>query len=530
MEETANKKGFSKKVVAIIIVIALLVIGGSVTAYVLLTQSAKAQYFKAEANTIEFISKKVEERYQPEFDWATQAKENPTETTLELSAEYNGSPTVGTGMKAKQIINNSTIQLTTQLDQDEKQLATDVQVKFGGIEVKDISVYLDANKLMLQLPFLKESLQIKDTELGDLLQEADPAAFTGTDIDFNTFFASMDGLLSEKDKEYLQEKYIKMIYKELPGDAFKTTEETVKVQDKSVKTKKITLSLSEKQIKNLVTTVLEKMKKDDRLKEMIKEQLKLQQFGSLSSKTMADPMESEIDTIMKDFEKSIDQAIDGIKDFQIPDGLTSTIWVKDDLIVKRDLKSSMAPKGEQVVTFRIKASQLLNDNEQKLEYKLILEHNDIINLAANLSNKDNELDDSVTITIADEYEITYEGSSTLEDGTREFERVFSLNSPDPANSGSLKWSGEATYKNDKMSSEHTFSLEAPRMTQNMGSLHISKEAKTIKKVDKPDTSNVKDIGNMSINEIAQYVQTEVVPQFQQWLIGVMGAGGNANSF
>src|SRR5690625_6718003 len=81
MDETVNdgteKRGFPKKIIAII-VIAVLVIGGSVAAYVMFNLSDKEKYFLAEKKSFEFMADKVEERFQPELDWLEQSKENQT--------------------------------------------------------------------------------------------------------------------------------------------------------------------------------------------------------------------------------------------------------------------------------------------------------------------------------------------------------------------------------------------------------------------------------------------------------------------
>ncbi|WP_099158713.1 DUF6583 family protein [Virgibacillus ndiopensis] len=521
--ETGKKKGLSKKFI-VIIVIALLVIGGSVSAYVLLTKSAKAQYFSAEKNTIDFMVDRVKERYEPEVKWLEHTEKNPTETSLELSAEAN-IPGSGFGMMSPQaIINNSTITLTTQMDRKEKQIASDIKASFGEMELGDINFYMTADKVMLGLPFLKETLQVNDKDLGKLLKEIDPTTFNGEEeIDFNTVFEAMEGTLSKEDRQYFKEEYITMIYDKLPDDAFETTKETVKVDTKNVETEKITFHLSEKQVKDLIVTILEKMKDDKRLKEIIKEQMELQQFG-MPTTGMANPMALDIDQMIEEFDSSIDDAIKGLKDFKIPNGLTSIIWVSNDLIVKRDFSISMGPTNEELGTLTVKGTHLLSDTEQKFDYEFSVGdsvNKETMTVAGDLTWEDNKADDSIKLTAGD-FELSYEGTETLDDNNREFERVFSYN--DQVNNGSLTWSGEATYENDQMNSENTFSIEAPNISQDMFSLHVAKDAKTIKKVDAPSESNVKDLGSMSMNEIMQYIETEATPQFQQWLMGITGAG------
>ncbi|SFD59612.1 hypothetical protein SAMN05216238_102342 [Lentibacillus persicus] len=528
MEQNTTKKRMPKTLIAIIVA-AVLVIGGSAAAFALITGSPKAQYFQAEKNTIEFLTDSVKERYQPEMDWREHSMENPTENAVELSAEYNGPPSSGMGMGPEQILNNSTIAFTSQVDQDNHQMNADLQMNFAGIEINDIGMYLDSDKARLQLPFLDEALQITDENLGPLLQDADPS-LSEIKIDFEAIFNQMEGTLPEEDREYIADEYLSMIYSELPDDAFTEEQEKVTVQEQSIDTTKITLNLSEQQLKALITTVLEKMKNDDDLKEIIEEQIRMQQYGVFASDSLPNDMENDVTAAMDDFDQSIDDAISGLEDYQIPEGLTSTIWVQDNLIVKREFSTSLAPAEETLTTLTISGNQLLTNEEQNLSYEFTADDDSTVTVDANLSNKENQLEDSITIA-ADGIELSYNGSSQLQDGTREFERVFSFSSPDPNGSGSLNWSGEATYENDQKRADHTLAVDMPDLPQEFVSLNIKNDAKTINEVTQPDDSNVKQLGDMSAQEVETYFQTEFAQQFQQWFMGMMGApGGNMNNF
>src|SRR5690625_5734967 len=89
---------------------------------------------------------------------------------------------------------------------------------------------------------------------------------------------------------------------------------------------------SEEEVKDSLAANFEKIQEDDRLKEIIKEQYEIQQFG------MPD---TDFDNMMKEFDTALEDAQDEIKDLQIPDGITSTIWTKDKLIVKREFSVEM---------------------------------------------------------------------------------------------------------------------------------------------------------------------------------------------
>lgn len=521
MTESTNdgvrKKGVSKGLVAIIVAL-VLVIGGSVAAFVLLNLSDKEKYFLAEKNTLDFLVEEVEDRYQPELEWVEQTEENPTRSTMELSAEYNDPAAGGSGtFDPSQFINNSTVTLTSEADMEAKKMNAKLKADIGGVEIDNFNVYITAEKLLVGLPFIEELLQIKDENLGSLLHEMDPVTFTGEEsLNLDYLF---DSGKNAEDLEYLKEEYGKMIYEEIPEDAFKTTEETVKVQDESLESEKIKFHLSEDQLKTIITKVLDKMKDDEKLKEIIEEQMALQQIGT--------PASQDINQTMKDFETGIKDAKESLKDFQIPDGLTSIIWVNDDKVVQRDFKLEMGPSKEELVAFTVKGSQLLKSETQSFNYDLGFSDNyseGNMKLSGELSWKDQKAKDSINLSVED-MAITYDGSETLKDGKREFTRTFSYEDASGAG-GSLIWDGEANYEKDQMKAVHDFSLESPGLSQDMFGLHINTEGKTIEKVEIPSEEDVKDLGSMSADEIMNYMETDVTPKFQQWIFGILAGSGN----
>ncbi|OZU89772.1 hypothetical protein CIL03_01120 [Virgibacillus indicus] len=526
MDETLNnggkKKGFSKGLIAVIAA-AVLVVGGAAAAFVLLNFSEKEKFFLAEKNTLDFIVEKAEERYEPELNWMEQTESTPTESTIELSAEYNAPDNFGAGgfgaVDPAQIINNSTITITGAADMENKQATAALKADIGGMEINDINFYVTAEKLMVGLPFLEELLQMKDEDLGGLLKEIDPNMFTGEEtMNLENLFEGSNGMLSEEDQEYLEEEYAKMIYDELPEDAFKSENETIKVNGESLDADKITFHLTEDQLKEILTKTFEKLEKDDKVKEILREQMALQ-FGPT-------PMDSDIDQFITEYETAMADAKEGVKDFQIPDGLTAVSWISNDLIVQRDIKVEMGPSADELVSFAIKGSQLLQDTNQFFNYDLSFADSydeGTLNISGNLSWEGNEADDFISLT-ADEFSLSYEGTESLSDNKRDFERIFSIEEPSTGG-GSLVWAGNSTYDNDQMSSEHNLSIESPNLSQDMFALHINTDGKTIDSVEIPEDENVKDLGSMSADEIMNYFENEVTPQMQQWMFGILAGSG-----
>lgn len=521
------KKGGQKRLIAIIL-IAILLIGGSVAAYAFLNISPKAKYFKAEKASIDYLVDQFETRYQPEVDWHEKTKEDPTETTWNVSAEYNDPSMEYTdfGMVSpSQIINNSSLTLKTQLDQKNKELAAEVKGNFGEIEVGDIHFFLTEKNMMLGLPFLDELLQVKNDDLSKLLHNLDPETFSENES-FNLWdlVDQTNNILPEEDLDYLKAEYVDMINSELSKDAFTSEDETINVNDKSLNTEKLTFHLTEKEMKDILSKLLSKMGQDKKFKDMLKKQFQVQEFGAgIKLSELTDEMEVASNEFINEFEEGLKEANKSLKTFHIPDGMTSIIWVHDGLIVKRDFSIKLGPSKDELVTLFVKGSQLLQDEKQSFTYDIgVKEDNEeyAVTISGDLSSKNNKIEDSIKL-MTDNSEIAYNGSETLKDGKRDFERSISVDEAFQG-SGKLIWSGTATYAKDKMNSEHQFALEVDDVNQDMFTLHLKKDAKTIKSVDKPKNEDIKDLGSMSETELIQYMETDVASQFQQWLMGLMG--------
>src|SRR5699024_219071 len=190
----------------------------------------------------------------------------------------------------------------------------------------------------------------------DLLYEADPESFTGEENpDFSTFFE--DSVLSEEDEAYLKNEYLEMIYDKLPDSAFEIIEETVKVNGDSLKTEKMTMHLTETTVKDILQATFKKMQQDDRLKEIIQSQFESEQFGLPAD--VNPEIENEFTALMDDFDTALNEAQEGVKDLQIPDGVTSTIWTQDNLIVKREFSADIGASEGEMVSLAVTGTQSL---------------------------------------------------------------------------------------------------------------------------------------------------------------------------
>ncbi|WP_139180289.1 DUF6583 family protein [Gracilibacillus ureilyticus] len=518
MEGTENKKK-TNKIIPIIVAVAVILIAGIITTQALLKTSGKEEYFLAEKKTFEQLEEALEERYEGELAWVEHSKENAVESVLEITGETNNPDFAAMGYD--QIINNANITIESAMDMKEEVASANISAGFSGIELNGIEGYINGNELSFSLPFINDIIQLNGDDLGRILHEIDPMTFTGEEnIDFTDFFS--DSSLVTEDIEYLEEEYVKYLYNEIPEEAFESASEKVSVDGNEVNAEKITFHLSEEEVRAILKDLFNKMADDERLREIIIDQATYMNFASVELP------EEELATFEEDFVSGLKEAADEIEKLKIPDGFTSIIWVKDDIIVKRDLTLSIeSTENDSTATIKVEGTNAVSDTDQKIDYVITFADEtseETVNLSADLSHKDGESKDIVTFS-AGGIVITIEANqSKLEDGGKSFEHIFSFEE-DGVSNLSLHWLGEAKYEEDQMTADHTFFVEdGATINQDTLSIFVKETGSTIDQVEIPDPDQVKNLSDMSGEEIIEYFETDVMSQFEGWMMNMMGTG------
>ncbi|WP_080874184.1 DUF6583 family protein [Oceanobacillus timonensis] len=523
-DEQPKKKGLSKGIIAIIIAVIVLA-GGGAAAFFMTASSPKATFFQAEKNSIEQLQHFAETRYEGEFDWYEQSMENPVSQNATLGVNLEGLENeefVDPQMIA--MLSNAELAMNSETDMENKQAYMDLSVNVAGMNLDGIAGYVEGSDVYAELPFLEEVLQISDEDIGSVLAEVDPYTFTGNEslgIE-ELVFENNGQLLTDEEKEYIQDEYIMFVYDELPDDAFESENEDVEVNGESISAEKIAMNLSEDELKSVITSVLEKMKEDEEFQEILRNQ-----FERSASTPLQDPevMQQQIDTMFAEFDTAIDQGIEGVENFQFPDGLQSTLWVSDDKVVQRELVASMAPEGEEPIAFSLSGGQLLNDDQIYFDHTLTMGDENVeanIGLNGDFQGTGESVTDNANLTFAFDdgftpvqFDASYTGDETLDGSARDFDRQFEFTADNQT--VNLGWTGDSTYDGDQMSSNNNIAFSIPGYVDNV-SMDVNSEGAVIDAVEGIDTSNVVDLGAMSAEELQQYFQGDFNSQFQQWLM------------
>ncbi len=515
MEDTGVKKRFPKAIIVLIVTV-LVVIGGSASAFFILTKSPKVQYLTAEAKTYNQMRTLFEERYKNEMDWTKVKQEKPVETTYDLSAEWND-PSVDYEMQEMQsIINSVVISMKQVNDPVKKEMEFGLSGKMGSASTGFITMYATTEKVLLSLPFADELIRMDDSDYGKLMKEVDEDYDGKETIGLPHLFED-NYIMAEELRTYLTKEYMAYIAKELPEEAFSSDKEELELFGEKKKTTKVVMDLSEEQVKTLLKNLFEKAKNDEKLREALEEQVAFRSFGEDVSNT-------EAAEIMENFEEALVEIVDDIDTWSIPNGLQSTIWHDSNIIVKREFTMALGEDKDSAETMTVDGTQLLEKTQQKWDYTIAVKDSrgeeETAKVEGDLSWKDQKSDDSISITF-DDMKIVYKGKEELKDNKRTFTRSFGLTDGeiDPA----VIWRGKATYEKDSVKVDHEFTVSEKSIGETPFNLMLKQQGKIVKQVDMPEeTDDTVKIGEMDMNELQRFVEFDLGRKFEGWLYGLMG--------
>ncbi len=492
-QNSTPKKPKSKKFVVSIIsaIFALLIVGGGVFAFFNMQKTPKDQLLLAELNSWNQLSDAFENRYKPEIEWAKKAETTPTEYTYDIGAYVNGDFYSYEEMMFAEILGNSTLSLNVQTDPNKQLMKADMEADINGVTIDQLSAYITTEEVMVGFPFSDDILQVKDGDFGDFMRTLDPYYEGSDSLGLSDWMGK--NMFSEENKEYLVKEYLLFFYNSLPTEAFKESSEDIEVFGENLKATKISMELSGDQIKDSLLKVLEKAKDDPKFEAIIMETV-------TNIMGAAGTIEEDLNL---DINEGLESAIEELKDTDIPNGIKYTVWVNSDTVVQSEFEI-----GDE---FKVEGTRQFTNDKQQWDYVVEVEGEKVY-FTGDLSSKDGEFEDEVTLI--DDYEtgFTYEGSEELVDGERTFER--SLYFTDGYDDFELYWIGDTSYDGDSMEGTHTIGIGTYEFDIEISFDEVGKFIKNVK----IPTDNIVDIGSMSEDEIQAYMEEEFLFEAQSWFM------------
>lgn len=508
----------SKGLLIGLLVAALVLVGGGASAFFLMNKSPKMAYFAAESETIQKMVEVFEDRYKNEVKWLETQEKKPVESRLTLSGESN-TPDADEFLPGVQsILENSEVSIRNVYNPVKKELELELAGALGGVKLNAGKTFVTEEEVMVSLPFTDDILLLKDQDFGKLMSQFDENYEGQEELGLSKLFER--GMTSSNELNTYFKEYLTYLVEKLPEEAFTKEKEEIDLDGKKVAANKLTMKLSEKEVKGLMKDLLGKIRDDKRMEELIKTSLNGQDaFSSLPGEDIT----GEFGMVFGNFKGEMNDIIEAVDELSLPGGIESTIWQDKNSIVKRDFAIAIGYYEGEEMAFNIAGTQLLEQAKQKWAYTftiedLYFEDKTKIEFTGDLAWDQKEAKDVIKLT-TDEVEFYYEGKEKLDGKKRTFTRAVGYT--DDYSSPALVWSGNATHESDSVKATHKFSIGDE--DEAMYGLDIKQDSKVVKKVNLPSKEErFINLGEMDILALEKYLYEEFLPKFDEWSNNLIG--------
>ena len=435
---------FMKK--PIFIIGLLLLIGGGVTAAILLNKSPKELYLLSEYNSIKESMAGFEDTYGDALKFQEQTLEKPSQTEFKVSGGFTQESAVGDPDydMFQELLSSSSIEAKVQQDPTKEQAHYELALNIENEKAIDAELYQSKNQLGFKVPALYDKfLYFNHDQFGKLMRKMDPY-YTGPEKLELSNLELRDLKLTEEESEYLSDRYTGYVLDALKDENFELKKDVnFEFKGEEMKLRSVTLSLDEKEVKAFLNGFIDQLIKDDKLHSILIKRIEIVADAAAVAEETEQFDKKEMKEEMVDSLKEMKEDLDEIS---FPDGFKSTLLIdKDEQIVDRDTKFAVAMDGEQAnAAFTTKNVPYQDDkewNEWKIEVspkeegsgnKLALQYTNDVQ-----KQKEDRTEDMQVKVMLEEYgepeELLFKMNSVFKgvDGKQEINREFGLESDSP---------------------------------------------------------------------------------------------------
>lgn len=229
--------------------------------------------------------------------------------------------------------------------------------------------------------------------------------------EYATYFEETDANID--DVEYVIERVKDSLLNNLDSKDFSKTSEKINIDDKDIKTTKVTYTLTESKLTNILINVLKELKEDSKFMNKI----------SILSNT-------NVDELKKEFDEMINQLNDELKDADTKDELLISVYTKG--IMNEAIKYSIQSDDEIISYTNYKDVKTVEFKDSETTYLIL----------TNVKNDDETYKTEITM---DTVKITIDSKIENNTWTNNYKLVES--------ESMMQISGEYTYKTEEVNKE-----------------------------------------------------------------------------
>lgn len=370
--EAPMKKRIPKIWLIIAIVAGVLVAGTSAFGYFMM-KSPMTMYLLAEQKSFKQLQSDLDEKYGElaEYQQLLLKKPSVNEMTISGNVEVPKGEVTPEIEMLQEVLSKAALKINSEQDPVSKSSKVTIGLEYDSAKTFNVELYQSKELLGLKVPLLYDkSFYLKTDEYGQFMRMLDPYYEGPEKLDFNTNILE-DIQFTDEEKSYLMKRYSTFLLSELKEEMFTLKKDIpFEHEGQKMKTKEITLKLSEEQTKSLMSKWVKHLIEDDELHKMIADRVvKLNEYSQLdqSGQNMLSS-----NNVKKELKNGLAEINKGLNDFSIPNGFKSMILLDNKgQIVSRNIEFSLSDGNEALdFNFSSKNVALKSKEDRDKEWKI----------------------------------------------------------------------------------------------------------------------------------------------------------------
>lgn len=350
------KKGVNSWLIALITV---LVVGGiGATAFGFFkNQDPMALYMTAEGNTMKEQMDNMDTYYGDSIKLQERMYKDAYEANSTVTADFDLQSNQMNPMVAmvQGILSTAKVEVNQKMNPATKESYVGLDVLLQGTSLGNMNFYQSKDTSSLQVPFLYDQyFSLDNDKLGALLEKyGEPAEIKQIPnlIDYQ------QNNLNYTELKEITSDYVKSIADQLTEEQF-SLEKNADYEGGTYN--KVTITLSEKEAEDMVRSILNKLKDDQRIWDMYETQFALMDVQSGSQQD-----------IIGEMKKSLDEAIKNVDKIKLPNGFVMNAYIADNLVQHRTVNFDLGVEDQdEIVAFNLKSDYVKDGKRYNSNFEL----------------------------------------------------------------------------------------------------------------------------------------------------------------
>jgi hypothetical protein len=313
-----------QKTIVTVILIFILLCSGGAAAYYVIDNSPKVAFLKAQLNNFNTYKEAVDNAFGKDLAFYKKGENTPYKVNNEVSFDMNfkgSDPEIAEFQPLSDFFKEFKLTGTHQVDRQKKQLVGDLQIDHDKTSILAADYMVDQYDVGVQLKDIYDSyLMIDGKGFGSFVKKFDPSYVGPMEINFfDYFYPTIMEVSASEPENKLHKKYQKLVLDSMKKEQFSSE----KIVVNNVKGKKLTWKLTEAEVKDLLTKIMQTAEKDEQLQELILNQA-LRNPVIAADKGLTEELRKDFNT---EFKKLLADAIKDVNKAKFKQGFTWSIVV-----------------------------------------------------------------------------------------------------------------------------------------------------------------------------------------------------------